>query len=443
MALDLQSPNFSGTAAIAGRGISNLGLESAGALGLQAVQMLKQEEAAKRQAALEQMRIGQEGGLALAQQGIARQGLLQQQDQFDREQARQQAVMAQQGSQFQDDMNFKRTGLDQVDAQKKAELDLEKQKFMMVKQQQEMAKLVDEKAEKLHEKGAFASYGLLAMNQAKTPEEAQALRMEILKEAKDKGFVDDAEYKNASKASISMFKNMLGYKVMQTGMAKEYQDMLPKPVKGQQAGSSIQFDSNGNIASINVAPTLANTTKAEETLNDRSQALLKLGEMQKNFNPEYFTKLSQAKNWVSKQAEVNKGIPAVGTGFDKAAEYLTGKKAEERSADIQKFTDYMNSVEQFFNQTYKQPMTGAAVGEDELKKLRAGYLSGDMSASEAKGALDQLVRKYVGEVEFNKNFLRKGADISPGNTSALREHFRKEGFSEEKINQFIKSKGLE
>jgi hypothetical protein len=56
-------------------------------------------------------------------------------------------------------------------------------------QKAEWVKLLAEKKEAIHEKGAFAAYGLMAMNGAKTPEEGNTARNEIVKEALAKGFM--------------------------------------------------------------------------------------------------------------------------------------------------------------------------------------------------------------------------------------------------------------
>lgn len=451
MALDLQSPNFSGTAAIAGRGISNLGLESAGALGLQAVQTLKQEEAAKRQAALEQMRIGQEGGLALAQQGIARQGLLQQQDQFNQEQANKERANAQGLSQYAQERADKLTGIDQIDAQKKAELDLEKQKFMMVKQQQEMAKLVDEKAEKLHEKGAFASYGLLAMNQAKTPEEAQSLRMEILKEAKDKGFIDDTEYKNGTQSSISMFKNMLGYKVMQTGMAKEYQDMLPKPVKNQQGNVSFSMDPTTgavNFSSVLTKPVAGDAQKdiisAEDNLNELDKITSSV--------PDEFFGANAVAQPINKVREWAQNLPVIGSVV---------KPDEKTKKTTELYSNLQGGLQNMSMQIIKE-LSGVAYSDSQLAflkeilptigptSIKSEFLGRAANLKEffnrVKATREDLLSKgitidnpqYKEEMLSNMKSMVNQSAPSEDKNSALRQFLLNKGHSPEQVDQYLK-----
>ncbi len=451
MTIDVQQPNYAGLVALAGKNAA-LNIAPTGALGLQALQQSQANQASMRDDAARRVALQQQGQLGLLSnhtqnraldiqaQQQQRQGLLAQ-----NELGLKQQQLGMQNSQFQDEMGFKKDQLNQQGAEHEQDADLKNRILAEDTAKRQMAELLAEKKEQIQEKGAFASYGLLAISGAESTEEANQIRSEILKEAGSKGFMKPEEIKAASQMPISQFQNGLKYKLMQYGQVNEYKAMVDtqKPA-ADKSGTQIQMDANGNIASINVSPTMASKTKTEETINDRSQALLKLGELQKNFDPSYFTNLKQGENWLSKQAEVNKGIPLVGTGLDKAAEMVSGKKSEDRAADIQKFTDYANSVEQFFNQTYKQPMTGAAVGEEELKKLRSGYLSGDMSASEYKGALDQLIRKYAGEAEYNKNYLRKGVDVTPGPSvtdDGLRQYFKQHGKSDAEIDTWFKNRG--
>ncbi len=445
MAIDIQAPNLSGLTAIAGKS-APLNLAPTGALGLQALQQRQANDASLRANALANMQLSQQGRIAQGSQNLQRQALDLQAQQQNRqgllaqsELGMKQQQLGMQDAQFQDELGLKEKQLGQRNLEQIQDVDLKHRILAERTAKNQMAKLKEEKKETIQEKGAFASYGLLAMKDAKTSEEAQQIRTEILKEAESKQYMTPEEIKGAMQLPISQFQNGLKYKVMQFGQVKEYKEMLAAQTpKSTSSGTQIEYDAEGNVSAINIGPTQAAKTKAEGVVNDRSQALLKLGELQKNFDPSYFTNLTQGKNWVSKQAEVNKGIPLVGTALDKAAEYSTGKKGEERAKDIQKFTDYANSVEQFFNQTYKQPMTGAAVGEEELKKLRSGYLSGDMSASEYKGALDQLIRKYTGEEEFNKNFLKKGVDVSTDIVSQYQQMPQYKDWSKEKIERAIK-----
>lgn len=443
MAIQVNDPNLSGLTAIAGHGPGNFSIAPTGALGLQALQQRNTQENALRQAQFERMQLQQQGGLQLGQQGILRDQMQQQGLLAQQQQGLDQQKMAQQDAQFGQSLGADKEKLYATLGQRDKEVDSEQYKTnvqaAMKTQEMQMKQLLEEKKETIKEKGAFASYGLLAMKGAKTPEEAQQIRNEIIKEAISKGHISKEEAQGSLKLPISEFQNGLMYKVMQYGAADEYKKMndANKPTI-DKSGMHMEFNPDGSLASYSQDPTLAAKTKAQETINDRSQALAKLGEMKSGFDPKLFTNLNQGKMWIAKKAERNKDIPIIGDVLESAAQYVTGKNPEERGEDIKKATAYMNAVEQFFNQSYKQPMTGAAVGKDELVGLRAGYLSGDMSASEYVGALEQLMKKYTGEKEFNQNFLRKGSDVSSGaSMSGVRERMIQDGHSPEEVDAYL------
>ncbi len=443
MAIDVQQPNLAGLAAIAGKS-APLNIAPTGALGLQALQQRQAQEASLRADALAKAQMMQQGQLAMGSQGIqqqamdlqaqqqARQGLLDQGNLDMRQQE-----FTQKGAQDAAQNAYSQQQLAQQGAIGQGAVDVDKMKLVL-DQQKQMAELIKgNKKQEVQEKGAFASYALMAMKGAKTPEEAQQIRTEILREGLDKGFYDKDQVKQAASLPLSQFTALAQSELIKYGVAKEYHD-TQDAAKGPQAGSHIEFNPDGTLASISVDPTLAAKTKAQETVNDRSQALEKLGEMKRDFDPKWFSRLNQSQIWLSKQAELNKGIPGLEGATEAAASYLTGKDKEKRAEDIGKATSYMNAVEQFFNQSYKQPMTGAAVGKEELKGLRAGYLSGDMSPSEYVGALEQLIHKYTGESEFNKNFLKKGSDVTSSENEGLRQYFKQNGKTNAEIDAYFK-----
>ncbi len=416
MAIQINPPNFGGLASSgASGGIPNLSVP--GALGLQGLQIAN----ARRAGNLDRQQQAQEAYMrnATAQQQLAQQGLLANQANDTAQQQMAQSASQYAGNQAADAAKLaaQQGQNDRVFGQEEQKIAIDKQRADQEGMAKHMAKLLDMDKKELQSRGAQAAYGLMALKGAKTPEESQQIRTALLQDSVSKKIITPEQAAQAAKAPLSQFTAMLGQELIATGQASEYaaaqKAMNPA---ADRSGNHIEFysaEEGGGIKEINQDPSAANKTKAQDAVNDRSMALIKLGEMTKNFDPENFTRVAQGKNWISKQAEVNKGLPGIGAATEAAASAVTGQSAKERAKAITSFTDYMNEVEQFFNQTYKQPMTGAAVGKEELKNLRSGYLSGDMSPSEFQGGLKQLIRKFAGEKEFNQNFLRKGVDVTP------------------------------
>lgn len=437
MPIQISPPDLSGLAGMSrGGNGGNLNLASPGALGLQALQQMQAAQAAQQNAQLKQQEINQAGALGLGQQNLT----AQQQGLFARQldQSAAQSAAAQKAAAIAAAIQGKQFDQTLALDNRKADITAKgnDQQMMVEMQKNVMTKLVAEKKEALQEKGAFASYFRMSLEQAKTPEEAQQITMEALKEAVGNKYLSKEQAKQFAQLPIPQRKNMLDSMLIATGTALEHKALIEANKPKNTGEQTITLPDGTVIHSVD--PTAANKTKAIGELNDRSQALLKLGEMKAGFDPEYFTDAAQAKMWVSGQAERKKGVPLVGSIAEMTAKWMTGKDPEQRAKELKKFTGYMNAAEQFFNQTYKQPMTGAAVGKDELVSLRAGYLSGDMSPSQYVGALEQLIRKNVGEEEFLKGFLRNGADTS--SNQPKRAEMLSAGYSGAEIDAYYAQK---
>lgn len=251
MVLNITPPNFAGLAALAGTRTGGLGLSVPGELGLKAIQLRQAQEESRRQTALEQMRIQQQGLLGLRQQQLAgqqlqQQGLLGQSDLTMRQRELEQRALA-----SQNQFNLGQQQLASNERVSQSEIfgrDLvSKRQAAMDALKEEMKRLAEEKKETLEEKGAFAASGLLALKQAKTPEEAQIIRTEFLKEALSKKYISKEEADTAASSPLSKFTQMLQFKAMQYGKAKEYKDMTaavgePSPVIGTKARNKAQED---------------------------------------------------------------------------------------------------------------------------------------------------------------------------------------------------------
>ena len=232
MAIDIQQPNYSGLVAIAGKS-APLNIAPTGALGLQALQQGQANQASLRDAALRQQAIQQQGQLGLLTNQTQNRALDMQNMQQQRQgllaknaQTLEQQKLGMQGSQFQDEMELKRDQMALQGQQAAGDADLKNRILAEDVAKRQMVELMADKKEKIQEKGAFASYGLIAMKGAKSSEEAQQIKMEFLREAGEKKLMSPEELKAASQMPISQFQNALKYKVMQFGQVKEYRDMM-------------------------------------------------------------------------------------------------------------------------------------------------------------------------------------------------------------------------
>lgn len=239
MAIDIQPPNYSGLAAIAGNTDRPLNLHSAGALGLQALQQQQSNENALRANDLANRQLQQQGQLALGTQRVAQQAMDQQAVQQQRQGLLDQNNLAMRrqefgatGAQNATDNAYKQQQLAQTSLSEKDNLDLQNRILAETTAKDQMVKTLALSKQEIQNQGAFASYGLMSMKGAKTPEEANTIRAEINKEAVSKGYLTQTQADAANALPLSQYTNGLAYQVMAKGMTKEHKDMVEasKPV---------------------------------------------------------------------------------------------------------------------------------------------------------------------------------------------------------------------
>lgn len=451
MAIDIQQPNYSGLVALAGKS-APLNIQPTGALGLQALQQVQANQASLRDDAARRMALQQQGQMGLLSnitqnRALDMQNANQQQQGLlaQKEMGLKQAQMGIQAGQFQDEMALKQAQLGQQGSQYQGEMDLKNRLLAEETAKRQMVQLMSEKKQDLHDKGAFASYGLLAMSGAKTPEEANQIRTSILKEAGDKGYMSEDELKAAAQMPLSQFQNGLKYKVVQMGLVKEHKMMVeaskPAPDK---SGTQISFNPDGSIASYSSMPTQGTRSEIQKDIKNNEKAMSQLDKIQEGYDPDFFTYRNQAGASLSKEAEKAKGIPIWENITNLAAGAVTGKDPEQRAEFLKKRTQYINNLEQVFL-AFKKEMTGTAAGPTEIENIRKSTLNGDMSPSEAVGAMDQLRSKYGTMSSIDKKAISQGIDVTPNSNEALVQRLKSiknpdgsSKYSDAEINNYLK-----
>lgn len=395
--------NFGGLAELAGSRIGNLGLEVPGSDAWrrwQAEQSVRQQDQAQLQ----------KGLLSFLESG-------KQDRQLQQEQALKERAMS-----LQERQQAQQSGIDErkmilMETAQKEQAALQSQKLAM-------AKLLNEKAERINSMGSFAAQARLAMEQVGTPEEAKALRTEILADAVKEGYIQKSESQSLNKMPLSRFKSALDFKILQLGKVNDYQRLMGSKKETKSSDPS--------------ELTPSTKTTLQKDVIDRDQALRELAPIRANFKKEYLTAGGQGTKWASEWADYLQDVPVVGKLANAGAELATGKNKEQREQFIQDSTKYLNSVERFFQQRYRKPITGAQAALDELKELRKSFLSGNMSPAQFQGALDGIVQGYTSEAEFKQNVLSKGM---PDQLEATRKFYREKGWTDEEINHQLEQKG--
>lgn len=318
MALDIQAPNLSGLASLAGK-TSALNLSPTGALGLQALQQQQQhklaEEAMRLRDAQERAQLQQQGQLGLSQQNIQRQQLAQQaanqqqQGLFqDAEMAFKQQQAGLQGSQFKDELAYKQQALAQQGALSSAGIDMEKQKMFQEQRQEQLKQLLSEKKEAIRAKGAFVSYGLMSMTGAKTPEESQQIWNEISKEAVANKYISPEQAKQMGQLPISQRINLMKGMVIDAGMAAELKAMQEK--KEGSGGSTEVITSDGTVIRTS-APTTPVKGEIQKKIMNSSENVRELKYMIDNVPDDFFGAPAVGQS-VTYLRELGEKLPGVG-----------------------------------------------------------------------------------------------------------------------------------
>jgi hypothetical protein len=431
-------------------------LPNVGALGLQAVQtVLGQQNNAADRAAQERMNMAR---VRSADDAMLRQNILEREK------------MGQQNNQFQQSLGLDKNKLALLKSQNLAEnamkadqmgqeYDLNSQKIDLAKVEQqytqwkdkqkmaqdglklEMIELAGKKKEEVDSMGAFATSARMAMDKVTSPEDARTLQLSILDDAVKSKYISADMAKQMRQMPVSGFKSALDFKIMQLDKVAEYKAMneIQNPkAKGQGGGIEI-VQPDGTVVRMQGLNQAA-ATETQKSLMSKESALNQFDKIEKNYDPDYFTYANKAGAKLSKEAEKTKGIPLVSQGTELLANVTTGMSKEDRAKFLEKRAGYMNQVDQMFN-TYKKEITGAAAGEKEIEQLRASFLNGEMSPSEFKGSLDQVVSKYKSEADQAKTALGVGIPVA-SKLDYYRQGLKAKGYSDDEINTFLKSKGM-
>lgn len=433
-------------------------LPSVGALGLQAIQaQMQSRDNAAQIAAQERMNMAR---IRSADEAMLRQNILDrdklniQQNQFGQNYKLDKRKMGLLESQNEAENSLKQQQLDNnmsLDSQKINLAEVE-QKYNAWKAMQEnarenlkleMIQLKDKKKDEIDAMGAFAVNGRMAMNSVKDPNDARVMQLEILNEAEKSGYIDKNMAKQMRNMPVSSFKNALEFKILQLDKVKEYQAMNeiqnPKQKGSGQSGSLEIVQPDGTVVKMQSLNTPV-ASETQKSLINKEATLTQFEKIDKGYDPDYFTYANQAGAKLSKEAEKTKGIPGIAQGTELLANLTTGMSKEDRAKFLEKRAAYLNNVDQVFN-AYRKEITGAAAGEKEIERIRASFLNGEMSPSEFKGSLDQIVEKYKSEADQAKSALGAGIEVN-SKTDYFRQGLKAKGYSDEEINAFLKSKGL-
>ena len=407
MGLELQPPNLAGLIALANGGQGgNLNLESPGKLGLLAFQEAAANNNNMAQNANQRQQIAQAGQLGLLNNAT-------QNRQIDMQSLMQQAAMKQQ----QDEMAYKYKALGQqgqmnnaenaLKAQQlsqqyslgKGELDAKKQDNIIDLMKLQVEKLADEKKETLKERGAFAATGLMALNNVKTPAEAQLLSQEIAKEALSKGYISKEDAQHFLSSPISARKNMLQMQTMQYGMAEEYKSM--RGADAEKSGATEIRLADGTVVKTSM-PTEKNKSDLQNDVAFADQNVKELKGIIDSV-PESFFGAAALKQQGTKIREWAESIPGLGK--------LVGPTEEDKS-ELEHYSGVQGKINYIAMQTIKD-LSGLSYTDKQLEFMNRiiPQMGPGHVPSEFKGRAKNLLRFYEMTKQAKKELLDKGISL--------------------------------
>jgi len=423
MSIDVQPPNYSGLVALAGKSAA-LNLQPTGALGLQALQQQQANDAALRQNAMQQAQLQQAGQLGLlanqtqqqgqAQQAQYQQGLLADQQQKNVSGAAQAAATLQQTANNNqsklgmDLLNYQQTGQNQQATQTIAE-----QKNILDAHKQMMDQINKDSATELSQKGAFASYLLVASKNAATPDAANQVRTDGLKEAVSKGYMTQAQADASAAMPMSQFNGVMGSYIVAAGQGADFKAQQAATNPTTAAGTTeVRDPTTGNVV-YRSTTTPATQTELEKKSISQGQMLNTLNNLTGDYREKYFTQYGKFSKGMSETADTYKDAPyGIGTAMDMIAQATTGMNKPQREQYITDSTQYLHSAGQMF-QSYIQQLAGSRVSQDRIDAFERLFANPSMSPVEYRAGMEQLIRDIGKEKGMTDEEIRKGLNTTP------------------------------
>lgn len=454
MAIDIQPPNYSGLVAIAGKS-APLNIQPTGALGLQALQQAQTNQASLRDDAARRMALQQQGQLGLLSNQVQNRALDLQDSQQQRQGLLAQANMnldkqklAMQGNQFDASLGMDQQKQNLSALTEKDNLDLNNRQLAEQTAKDQMVKLMADTKQNLQEKGAFASYGLISMSGAKSPEEAAQIKAAILEEAGQKKYMTPEEIKAAGSMSLSQFQNGLKYKVMQFGQVKEYKDMVAAGKPAAAGGTQTITLPDGTVINT-IGDTAPTKTKAQADIMGAKDNLNELNNLYKNVTPDYFGTSALGQNSTYLR-ELGQSIPGLGSILEPSSDAKDSLKKYSALQGAQEMMS-MNVIKQLSGVQYSDkqlefmkkilpefgPTSVKSVFDGRVENLQRFF--GTIQKARQQTMEQGFVPSEKEDSPFAKQLLiNMQSNVAPkGPTDAERQFYKQNGKTDAEIDAYF------
>lgn len=394
MALDLQAPNFSGLAALAGTRVGGLGLavpRSNLATGLASGMNAGMDRADRRS----QM---------AAQQALAQQELGMKQ------------------AQNQQMMDYRNRALDMQGQMQGRQMEMDERRLQQqeriagIKEMNETLKLrAAETDERLNRRGALASSFIVGYKQAQSPEEQDKIKTEMLGHALELGVIDDDEYQKLDKLSPQSLYNKSLIDLMVTDKAKDLKSLMGGPM------------GSGALSGDRQEPAKPTVNEQQKDIASGLQTIKRLEKIGEDYQHDYLT-------WGGKLKSV------YGNTTSGAPEML--KNLFYGQEEAEKFAEGRTAFAAELNQmvaAYVKSMSGVAYGMKELEMHKQSLVNSGDSPAEFRGKFKMMMDVMRNSMNIRQELLKEGIPVNSDKFN--KEYENRMAPLVDKLNQSVYTKG--
>lgn len=413
MPIDLNPPNFNGPGYLAGVREGSLNLAQPGVLGLQSLQTSNASINDAQRNNISRMAIQQQGQLGLLsdqldqqkanQQAQYQQGLLADQQQKNTMQGQyQQGQLSLQQQQNQGQLANQQQQTAQQGQYQQGMLQNAQQQQAHAVQQSQFNQMMTMKKEDLMQRGAFATYGLLALQNAQSPDQAQQISNTLTQQAIQKGFMTQDEADQFNQLPMSQRKALLEGDLVAGGNAVQLKNMQSANTMVAKDGSvTLPDGSSGSI----LTPTERSATQKEIIAAQTS--LDQFNKLNSDVKPSWFG------------AGAYTGPEATG-----AESYLSGitgvSPSAENKADYQKYSNYQSNANiQVLN--IAKTLVGGRPNQTDLKLIMGAVpkVGPGTNIDQFNGNMQQLTDALQSAINYKKQLLSQGIKLNQSDASSL------------------------
>jgi hypothetical protein len=350
----------------------------------------QQQKNATAQQATNQMGQFQQGQLAATQQSNAQQAQQQQQ----------------QNAIAQGTLTNQQQATTQQGAYQQGELQNTQQKQAQDTQNQQFQQMMGMKKEDLMQRGAFASYGLLALQNAPTADAANQVAQTFSQQAVTKGYMTQDEATQFNQLPRFQQMSLVSGDVAAGGTAVQSKDLAQANAAANKSGTITLPD--GSQASRLTPPEISATQK--EIIGAQT-SLEQLNKLNQNVQSNWFGAGATFGPEVTGKQLTMSNAPVIGNAFT---------PSKEDTDNYQNYTNYQANANISILNAAKT-LVGGRPNMTDLKLIQNSMptVGPNSTQAEFNGRMQQVTSALQSAIQIKQQLLQHGLKMSPDDASSL------------------------